>query len=338
LLAIALLTAVFMVHYEHPVYLDQAAVIGYVGENTPAEKAGIQPGDKITRIDGIHNPTWEDVLNHTLISPGQPVALEVQRGSETLPKTVTPDPVGQDEIGAAGWYPDQPNTITEIEQEMPAYKAGLRVGDVIIAVNKIPVRTTLAMIHVLQQTKDEPIEVKFVRNDQEQAVTLKPQAVDQDGKPSYKIGVMCAPMHVDKLNFSGAVRRSVEQNKKNSMLIMELVKRLLTKKASIKQMSGPIGIARQSGEMAQQAGWLPLLAFMSLISLNLGLFNLFPFPILDGGMILMLLVEGLMRRDISQPIKERIYQAAFVCLILFAGIVIFNDVMKALPGLAKHLG
>jgi regulator of sigma E protease len=103
-------------------------------------------------------------------------------------------------------------------------------------------------------------------------------------------------------------------------------------------MSGPIGIARQSGEMAQQAGWLPLMAFMSLISLNLGLFNLFPFPILDGGMILMLLVEGLMRRDISQPIKERIYQAAFVCLILFAGIVIFNDVMKALPGLAKHLG
>jgi regulator of sigma E protease len=134
------------------------------------------------------------------------------------------------------------------------------------------------------------------------------------------------------------LHRSVEQNQKNSLLIMELVKRLLTKKASIKQMSGPIGIARQSGEMARQDGWLPLMAFMSLISLNLGLFNLFPFPILDGGMILMLLVEGLMRRDISQPIKERIYQAAFVCLILFAGIVIFNDVMKALPGLAKHLG
>jgi regulator of sigma E protease len=337
-LAIALLTAVFMVHYEHPIYLDQAAVIGYVGDGTPADKAGILAGDKITRIDGIQNPTWEDVLNHTLISPGQPVALDVQRGNETLQKTVTPEAVTQDEIGAAGWYPDQPNTITEIEQDMPAYKAGLRMGDVIISVDQVPVRTTLAMIRVLQTTKDKPIEVKYVRNGQEQAVTLKPQAVDQDGKPSYKIGVMCAPMHVDKLNFSGAVHRSVEQNKKNSMLILELVKRLLTKKASIKQMSGPIGIARQSGEMARQDGWLPLMAFMSLISLNLGLFNLFPFPILDGGMILMLLVEGLMRRDISQPIKERIYQAAFVCLILFAGIVIFNDVMKALPGLAKHLG
>ena len=339
-LAIALLTAVFMVHYEHPVYLDQAAVIGYVGENTPADRAGIQAGDKITRIDGINNPTWEDVLNHTMISPNQPVTVELQRANAKLQKNVTPNQValGPDQIGDAGWYPDQPNTITEIEQDMPAYKAGLRMGDIIISVDKVPVRTTLAMIHVLQQTKDRPIEVKYVRGGEENVATLVPQMVDQDGKPSYKIGVICAPTHVDKLNFSGALHRSVEQNKKNSMLIMELVKRLLTQKASIKQMSGPIGIARQSGEMAQQAGWLPLLAFMSLISLNLGLFNLFPFPILDGGMILMLLVEGLMRRDISQPIKERIYQAAFVCLILFAGIVIFNDVMKALPGLAKHIG
>jgi regulator of sigma E protease len=337
-LAVGLLTAVFMVHYEHPVYLDQAAVIGYVGENTPAEKAGIQAGDKITRIDGINNPTWEDVLNHTVISPGQPLSIDVQRGSDKLAKSVTPDPVGQDEIGAAGWYPDQPNTITEIEQDMPAYKAGLRLGDMIISVDKVPVRTTLAMKRVLQQSKEREVEVKYVRGGQEQTVTVKPQLSEQDGKPSYMIGVMCVPMHVDKLSFGGALNRSIEQNKKNSMLIMELVKRLLTKKASIKQMSGPIGIARQSGEMARQDGWLPLMAFMSLISLNLGLFNLFPFPILDGGMILMLLVEGLMRRDISQPIKERIYQAAFVCLILFAGIVIFNDVMKALPGLAKHLG
>lgn len=337
-LAIALLTGVFMVHYEHPIYWDQPAVIGYVMENTPAERAGVQVGDKITSFDGVQNPLWEDVANHTAISPKLPLNVTLQRGEQVVHTTVTPDPVGQDEIGSAGWVPDQPNTITEIQEDMPAYKAGLRLGDNIIAVDKMPVRNTPAMIRVLQQTKDKPVEVRFVRDGKEQTVTLTPQAVEQDGKPSYKMGVLCAPVKVDKLGFATALNHSIEQNQKNSMLIMELVKRLLTKKASIKQMSGPIGIARQSGEMARQAGWLPLMAFMSLISLNLGLFNLFPFPILDGGMILMLLVEGLMRRDISQPIKERIYQAAFVCLILFAGIVIFNDVMKALPGLAKHLG
>jgi regulator of sigma E protease len=339
-LAVGLLTAVFMVHYEHPVYLDQPAVIGYVSENSSADKVGVQIGDRITRIDNVENPTWEDVLNHTLISPNQPVTVTLQRGNESLQKTVVPDSVGQDEIGTAGWSPDQPNTITEITEDMPAYKAGLRLGDIIISVDKIPVRNTLAMVRVLQQSKDRAVEVKFVRNGQEKLVTLTPQLVENDGsgKPSYKIGVLCAPVHVDKLGFVSAMNRSIEQNQKNSVLILELVKRLMQGKAKMKQMSGPIGIARQSGEMAQQAGWLPLMIFMSLISLNLGLFNLFPFPILDGGMIVMLLVEGVLRRDISQPVKERIYQAAFVCLILFAGIVIFNDVMKVLPGLAKHLG
>jgi regulator of sigma E protease len=222
---------------------------------------------------------------------------------------------------------------------MPADKAGLQLGDTVISVDKVAVRNTSTVSQVLQQTKGAPVEVRYLRNGKENSLIVKPELTNQEGKPAYKIGVLLSsPMVVEHLAFGTALQRSVEQNKKNSMLIVEIVKRLLTKKASIKQMSGPIEIARQSGQMARQEGWLPLMAFMSLISLNLGLFNLFPFPILDGGMILMLLVEGLMRRDISQPIKERIYQAAFVCLILFAGIVIFNDVMKVLPGLAKHLG
>jgi regulator of sigma E protease len=106
---------------------------------------------------------------------------------------------------------------------------------------------------------------------------------------------------------------------------------------SIKQMEGPIGIARASGEAASQPGWTPLLALMAGISLNLGIFNLLPIPILDGGLILMLAVEGILRRDISIRIKERIYQTAFVFLVLFAVVVIYNDIMKAVPGLAQRL-
>jgi regulator of sigma E protease len=338
-LAVALLTAVFMFHYERPAFVDKPAVIGWVAENSPAERAGVQVGDRVTRIDGINNPTWEDVLNHTLISPNVPLTVELQRGTETLTKTLTPEQVNANEGGSAGWFWDDANTIAEISPNMPADKAGLQLGDTVISVDKVAVRNTSTVSQVLQQTKGAPVEVRYLRNGKENSLIVKPELTNQEGKPAYKIGVLLSsPMVVEHLAFGTALQRSVEQNKKNSMLIVEIVKRLLTKKASIKQMSGPIEIARQSGQMARQEGWLPLMAFMSLISLNLGLFNLFPFPILDGGMILMLLVEGLMRRDISQPIKERIYQAAFVCLILFAGIVIFNDVMKVLPGLAKHLG
>jgi regulator of sigma E protease len=114
------------------------------------------------------------------------------------------------------------------------------------------------------------------------------------------------------------------------------VRKLAARKVSMKQIDGPIGIARASGEAARQ-GWMPLFALMAAISLNLGIFNLFPIPIMDGGVILLLAIESVMRRDISMKIKERIYQAAFVFLILFAVVVIYNDIGKALPGLAKYL-
>ena len=131
--------------------------------------------------------------------------------------------------------------------------------------------------------------------------------------------------------------RSLDQNKKYSLLIVDLVRKMLQHETSIKQMEGPIGIARASGEAASQPGWTPLLALMAGISLNLGIFNLLPIPILDGGMILMLAIEGILRRDISIRIKERIYQTAFVFLVLFAVVVIYNDIMKAVPGLAQRL-
>ena len=112
---------------------------------------------------------------------------------------------------------------------------------------------------------------------------------------------------------------------------------MIQRKISVKSIEGPIGIGRAAGQAASEKGWTPLLELTSAISLNLGIFNLLPIPILDGGVILLLLVESLMRRDISLRIKERIYQAAFVFLVLFAVMVIFNDLAKTLPGLAGRL-
>jgi regulator of sigma E protease len=144
-------------------------------------------------------------------------------------------------------------------------------------------------------------------------------------------------MKVEKLPFSKALSVSLQENKRYSMLIVELVRKMIEHKVSIKQMEGPIGIARASGDAARQPGWTPLLQLMAMISLNLGIFNLLPIPILDGGIILLLIIESVMRRDISIHIKERIYQTAFVFLLLFAAVVIYNDLMKALPGLAQRL-
>jgi regulator of sigma E protease len=160
---------------------------------------------------------------------------------------------------------------------------------------------------------------------------------EDNGQKRYRLGFQSEPVTVSRLSFGAALDRSLDQNKKYSLLIVDLVRKMLQHETSIKQMEGPIGIARASGEAASQPGWTPLMALMAGISLNLGIFNLLPIPILDGGMILMLAIEGLLRRDISIRIKERIYQTAFVFLVLFAVVVIYNDIMKAVPGLAQRL-
>jgi len=337
LLAVGLLTGVYMVHYEHPVYLDQPAVIGWVLENSPAAKADVQAGDRIVRIDGVQNPTWEDVLLKTVVDSNQPFNVAVQRGNQILEKQIKPEPQGNDpdQYRAIGWVQDEPITVTQLEANMPAAKAGIQLGDQVVAINGVAVRSLVSVIHHLQQNGNQPVDVTVVRNGQELHFKATPVMTDDNGQRRYRLGFQSEPVRVDKLPFAQALDRSIQTNKKYSVLILDLVHKMIERKTGISQMEGPIGIARASGQAAREPGWTPLLSLMAGISLNLGIFNLLPIPILDGGMILMLLIEGIIRRDISMRIKERIYQTAFVFLVLFAVVVIYNDIMKALPGLQR---
>ncbi|MGC2111449.1 MAG: RIP metalloprotease RseP [Candidatus Korobacteraceae bacterium] len=337
LLAIALLTGVFMVHYEHPLYMDESATVGWVMDSSPAAKAGIERGDRIVRIDGEQNPTWEDVMLKVMISPKQPIDVAVQRGPNVLEKKILPDAEGTEQYGNVGWLPEQPVIVTELEPDMPAAKAGIKLGDDLVSVNGTPVRSVFMMIHFLQQNGDQPVEVIALRGGQPLHFKMNPVQTDDGGQKAYRLGFRAEPVRVDKLPFAKALNRSLEENKKFSLLIVDLVHKMLERKVSIKQMEGPIAIARASGDAAQQPGWTPLLGLMAMISLNLGILNLLPIPILDGGRVLELAVEAILRRDISVRIKERIYQTAFVFLLLFFVVVIYNDLMKALPGLAQRL-
>lgn len=339
LLAVGLLTGVYMVHYEHPAYLDQPAVIGWVLDNSPAAKADIKAGDRIVRIDGVQNPTWEDVLLKVVIDTNQPLDVAVQRDSQILEKQVRPErvPNEPEQYRTIGWVQDEPITVTQLDPNMPAAKAGIRVGDQIVGINGTPVRSLFSVIHYLQQAGDKPVEISAIRGGEELKFQTRPIMTEENGQKRYRLGFQSEPVHVDKLPFAQALNRSIEENKKYSVLIVELVQKMLRRETSIKQMEGPIGIARASGQAVRQPGWTPLLSLMAGISLNLGIFNLLPIPILDGGMILMLIIESIIRRDISMRIKERIYQTAFVFLVLFAVVVIYNDIMKALPGLAQRL-
>ena len=340
LLAIALLTGVYMVKYESPIYLDQPAALAWVKSGSPAAQAGLQPGDKIVRVDGIENPTWEQLEPKIWLSPNQPVTVTVQRGNETFERTVIPKPITTSEVGWTGWYPDSPVTVGVLEPGMPAARAGIKQGDHVIAIDGKPLPHIEAMIEELQQTKDQPVTLAIRRDGKDFNVRLTPVLANTEdpSEKRYRIGFGNQPeVKITHLPFAAAVARSLSDNKKYSMLILELMKKLVERKVSIRTISGPIGIAQDAGEAAEAKGWTPLLTLTSAISLNLGIFNLLPIPILDGGVILLLLIEGFMRRDISIRIKERIYQAAFVFLVLFAVMVIYNDIAKTLPGLTGRL-
>jgi regulator of sigma E protease len=334
LLAIFLLTTVYMVHYEYPAFYDQPPVIGWVLKDTAASRAGFEVGDRITRIDGIENPTWEQVELKEALSPGQPLDLQVDRDGKTLDKTVVPEAAGVDQIGFAGWTPKESSvTITDLVEGMPAEKAGLKEGDKILTMDGKPVPALAEMIESLKVTKDQPITLTVLRGGQEKSFTVQPVYYEK----SYRIGIGSIEMKVKTLPFAQAMRLSLHENRQNALLILELVKKMAQRKISMRSIEGPIRIGQAAGEAARRKGWTPLMSLTAAISLNLGIFNLLPIPILDGGVILFLLIEGLMRRDISLAIKERVYQAAFVFLVLFAVMVIYNDLMKTIPGLADKL-
>jgi regulator of sigma E protease len=338
LLAIVLLTGVYMVHYDRPEYLDRQAVVGWVMDNSPAARAGIEQGDRVVRIDGVHNPTWEDVLLKVMISARQPVDISIQRGNTFLEKQVRPEVEAGDEYGSVGWVPEQNITVTELVAGMPAGKAGIQLNDHIIAINGVAMHSVYSIIHYLQSNGDKPVDVTVERSGKELHFTMTAAKKEENGQTGYRLGFGIAGyVKVEKLPFDKALSMSLQENKRYSLLIVDLVHKMLEHKVSIKQMEGPIGIALASGDAARQPGWTPLLQLMAMISLNLGIFNLLPIPILDGGIILLLIIEALLRRDISLRIKERIYQTAFVFLLLFAAVVIYNDLMKALPGLAQRL-
>ena len=331
-LAIVLLTGVYMVHYEHPGYLDQPAIVGYVDPASPAGKAGIQPGDLLTQVDGVHNPTWEQVEMKQLVSANQALPFTAARDGRTVQGSVVPVSGSPEEPPSAGWLPKIPIILGDIEKGMPAEKAGLKNGDRVVSIDGQPVTSIQAMIESLQRTKDKPLQLVVERGGKDLSFNVTPVLADTPGtQKHYRLGFKNSyEIAVTKLSLPEAFDRSLSTNRKLSTLILELVGRMVRgRKGALNAVSGPIGIAQQAGIAAQQ-GWMPFLELTAAVSLNLGIFNLLPIPIMDGGVILLLFIESLMRRDISLPIKERIYQAAFVFLVLFAVVVIYNDIVKTL--------
>ena len=341
-LAFVLMAGLYMMHNEVEQYLGSPAVLDVVPPNSPAGRAGLQTGDRIIRFDSEKNPSWEQFTDRALLDVNSTVPVTVERIVNGQPKQFSTelllaDPTrGQDfDPASLGLLPkeeDGPVIVADVVPGNPAAKAGLQSGDGLVAVNGQIVHGVPAIIAVLDAAGNKPASLLVERNGKQFSVTVQPIWADYGtGQPGYRLGFSAVPppFHVEQLPLPKAVRESISFNLRNSSYILDILRRLFTRHGAVmQQISGPIGMARMTGEAAEMHGWQPIIGLTALISLNLGIMNLLPIPILDGGMILLLCVESLLRRDLKQEFKERIYQVAFVMLILFFAFIMVNDVSK----------
>jgi regulator of sigma E protease len=340
ILAFGLMTTVYMLHNEVNEYISDVAVTDYISPSTPVAKTGIQTGDTIVHFDNIENPTWEDVFTHSALNPNQTVPFSfVHDGKRTdtnflVVQKDTTQEFSLDTAIALGLVPKMQNTPLRVSSpvpDSPAARAGLLPQDQIASINGLAIRSIPALLSYLQDQKGKPAVLNVVRNGQSMALAMTPELSDSgDGTKAYHLGFKAVepPVKVQQLSFVKSLGASWTFNKKNSLLIKDVLKGMFERHISVKKLAGPIGIGQVVHEAAQMPGWTPLIGTMAQISLNLGMFNLLPIPILDGGMIFFLLIESLIRRDFPMSVKERVYQVAFVCLVLFAVMVIFNDITK----------
>jgi len=332
-LAVGLLTGLFMVKYQKVSDADMEAVIGHVVADSPAAKAGIQDGDRIVRLERTTNPTWDTIEMKEIASAYRPMHLTIERNGKRFDTTVTPVLSERYGVGYAGWDARGQVQLASIEPSYPAEKAGLKKGDLIVAVNGQAIHSPTKFQELIKNSGGRSITVEFLRSGEHHTVSIQPVWAKLDGPPHWMIGV--APQQkldivTTKLSFPDALAESLRQNGKDALLITEVVKGMVERRMSTKNLTGPIGLGQLAGQEARQ-GPSAFFMLMSMVSLNLAIFNLLPIPIMDGGTILMLLVEMIMQRDLSLNVKEAVFKVGFVCIMVILAFAIFNDISKMLP-------
>ncbi len=329
-LAVGLLTGLYMVKYERVSDADLDPVIGHVMADSPAAKAGIQDGDRIVKLDGKDKPTWKDVGLEEISSAYRPMHVTIERAGKRFDTVVTPTLSEALGVGYAGWEERGEMELDEVDPSLPAYKAGLRKGDVVLTLNGQPMHSNYRFYELTKNSGGKPLDIVYVRNGEKHEVVVQPEYSRSDGPARWMIGVRPRPkltIITTRLAFPEALTESVRENEEGATLIVKVLQGMIERRMSTKNLTGPVGLAQLSGQAAKE-GPSAYFSLMSMVSLNLAIFNLLPIPILDGGTILMLLVEMTMRRDLSLNVKELVFKVGFVFIMVIMAFVIFQDISK----------
>ncbi|MBI3404981.1 MAG: RIP metalloprotease RseP [Acidobacteria bacterium] len=334
-LAVLIMTGVFMLGSRQPIYFDEPVVLSGVIKGSPAEKSGLRAEDRIAEINRVANPTWNQLAFELSAAGGATLEMVVERKGERIP---IPVPTASLKSPSQMWsfigLPKDQVLVASITPGKAAEQSGMKVGDRLVSVNGSAIDHLELLRAKLQEVGAVPIDLLVQRGDQQLHLNVTPYYADpgDGGGSRFQLGFGPTGASIKKeVGLVTAFQNSVVFNYQFASKILWLVSQVVTGKLSIKLFGGPLEIARQSGQAVSQ-GPLDFLLLMASVSVNLGVINLLPIPILDGGHILMILVEGALRRELSVTAKERFVQVGMVFLLFVFVVVMYNDVVKILPG------
>ena len=324
LLAIVLMWVVLMRADREYSFLHRQPRVGAVAAGSPAERAGVRPGDVIITVAGRKMDTWEQFSMAIGTKARREVAIEVLRDGQTVRMAVTPDAQTKYEIGDIGVFPDVHPSIAQVVPGEAGERGGLKAGDVVFAFNGETMTFSSQLKEVIAKHPNQAVVFDVLRRGERKTIQVN---VAQEGKIG-RVGITILDdvIAVQRGPWEAA-KLSVRRNWESGGDIFRVLVGLLTRETSPKQLTGPLGIAQLSGDAAAM-GWVALLSFMAIISLNLGILNLLPIPVLDGGHIFIMALEGLARRDFSTKVKESLLFAGFAVLMVLMVTVIYNDLTR----------
>jgi len=326
ILAFLLVAVINMVGVDVPQHMEKIPVIGWIQPDSPAAEAGLQINDTILSINGDSTPAWNDVELAVGMRPEKTIQVEIQRGSEARIVDLHTESVTRFQMGYAGFYGKVQVQVNMVLANSPAEKAGLQPGDVITAIDGVPIYT-YQFIELLEKSSDQELDFQVEREGESLHLTVVPRKEGDIGK----IGIYhTARTFEKKFGFFPAFVESYNSNRRLLFAVFDFLKNLIQGEASTSQLGGPIEIANVS-YAAFRMGLIAMMNWIAFISLQLGIINLFPVPVFDGGQILVLGLEGAARRDFPPKVKQIIMQIGFVIFIFLVVFILLNDIVKRLP-------
>ncbi len=328
LFAILVFSFLYNLPRKTPAYIYEKPIVGHVIKNSPAQSLGIKPGDEIIQINSIPINSWKDmekaiaessIKKEWTVKVKREGEIKTLRGNVSLSRSV-----------GFGAEPSLNPKVGKVIPNTPAHQVGIKEGDIILSVNQKEIRNWNEAVEVIRNSKGNPISLKIKRGEEILDITVVPKLDEKTGLPILGVSPYVETTDV-KLSMSEAIREAINRTIYISTLSLKAVWALITGSVSFDNLGGPIAIAQLAGESAQH-GLITFLGMMAFISIQLAIFNLLPLPVLDGGLILLFLVESIKGSPLSPRFKENWQRLGFALIITLSVFVMINDILRIITG------